>query len=142
MKYEFDGYCGVFCGACPVLLATRIVNIPEEQHCYGCKSKNPGGYCTTCGIKACAIRKGFEFCIECAEIDTCNLIQALIADQQYPYGQCVLMNMENIQAMGLPQWMEEESKRWRCENCGEPHSWYQQTCSKCGMVVKNYMEDL
>lgn len=65
-----------------------------------------------------------------------------IEDKQYPYGQCVLKNMELIQHIGLPQWLEMQKNRWRCEYCGHTHSWYQATCSKCGMTVESYLADL
>lgn len=142
MDYVMDAYCGVYCGACPVQLATRTGKLEENQQCYGCKSEKPTGFCLTCGIKACATNKGFEFCIECGEIMNCELMQKFIADQQYPYGQCVLKNMEMIQSVGLPGWLKLQEKRWQCGNCSEPYSWYAKTCPGCGQVVKNYEFDL
>jgi len=73
---------------------------------------------------------------------TCDLMQKFIADKQYPYGQCVLKNMEMIQNTGLSNWLEMQDKRWHCEHCGEPHSWYDEICPKCGVVVNNYQADL
>ncbi len=142
MDYVLDGYCGVFCGACPVMLATKAGKLEGDMSCYGCKSEKPTGFCKTCRIKACAISKGFEFCIECGKITTCDLMQKFITDKQYPYGLCVLKNLKIIQTTGLVNWLEMQVKRWRCEHCGEPHSWYQETCSKCGFTVNNYLADL
>lgn len=142
MDYVLDGYCGVYCGACPVMLATRAGSLEDDRQCYGCKSGKPTGFCETCELKACAIRKGFEICIECCEVTKCEFMCKFIADQQYPYGQCVLKNMLMIQIQGLPNWLGAQKKRWRCEHCGEPHSWYDETCPKCGQEVKNYQEDL
>jgi len=142
MDYVLDGYCGVFCGACPVMLATKAGKLEGDMSCYGCKSEKPTGFCKTCRIKACAISKGFEFCIECGKITTCDLMHKFITDKQYPYGLCVLKNLKIIQTTGLVNWLEMQVKRWRCEYCGEPHSWYQETCSKCGFAVNNYLADL
>jgi len=142
MDYVLDGYCGVFCGACPVMLATKAGKLDEEKQCYGCKSEKPTGFCETCGIKGCAISKGVVFCIQCSKLTTCNLMRNFVADTQYPYGQCVLKNMEMIQTTGLSNWLEMQDKRWRCEHCGEPHSWYQEICSKCGLTVNSYLADL
>jgi len=142
LSYVLDGYCGVYCGACPVMLATKTGELDESQQCYGYKSEKPTGFCSTCGIKACASSKRFEFCIECSEITNCDLMQKFIADQQYPYGRCVLKNMEKIQIIGLSSWLKMQEKRWRCEYCGEPYSWYRVTCAKCGNVVKSYQADL
>jgi hypothetical protein len=65
-----------------------------------------------------------------------------IEDQQYPYGQCVLKNMATIQDLDVVTWVEGQKKRWCCEQCGESHSWYLETCPKCGRAVKNYQTDL
>jgi hypothetical protein len=86
MEFVLDGYCGVYCGACPVMLATKAGKIDDAQQCYGCKSEKPTGFCATCGIKACAQRKGYEFCDQCNELKTCELMQKFVSDQQYPYG--------------------------------------------------------
>lgn len=142
MEYVFDGYCGVYCGACPTVLATKAEEIAETMQCYGCKSEKPTGYCATCGIKACAQGKGYEFCHQCNELETCELMQKFISDKQWPYGQCVLKNMEAIQVIGLPKWLEMQDKRWRCKNCGASYSWYHETCPQCGQVVASYKADL
>ena len=68
MKYILHGYCGLFCGACPNLLNTTAGL--GAKSCYGCKSELPAGYCTTCGIKACALGKGYEFCNDYADLGT------------------------------------------------------------------------
>jgi hypothetical protein len=142
MQYILDCFCGVYCGACPNLLATKAGKLEMEQQCYGCKSEQPTGFCSTCPIKACAISKGYEFCSQCSELSTCEYMNSFISDQQYPYGQCVLKNLEMIQVQGLATWLGDQEKRWRCDHCGEPHSWYQETCSKCGFAVNNYLADL
>ena len=142
MEYILDGYCGVYCGACPTMLATKAGILDERHQCYGCKSEKPTGFCNTCGIKACAINKGFNFCLECTEVRKCELLLKFISDQQYPYGQCVLKNMESILASGLTNWLKAQETRWSCEYCGEPYSWYQDRCTKCGIAVSNYQADL
>lgn len=142
MDYILHGYCGIYCGACPTLLTTKAGNIDETRRCYGCKSEKPTGFCATCGIKACAQGKGFEFCNQCGELKTCEFIQKVVADAQYPYGQCVLKNMEVIRATGLSQWLDMQDKRWRCPHCSAAHSWYHETCPQCGQSVASYQADL
>ncbi len=141
MDFVLHGYCGVYCGACPILLATKAGNL-EDAQCYGCKSEKPTGFCATCGIKACAQRNCYEFCDQCSELETCDLVQKFVSDTQYPYGHCVLKNMEIIQETGLSKWLEIQEKRWRCQNCGMAHSWYHETCPQCGQVVASYRADL
>ena len=142
MDFILHGYCGVYCGACPVVLETKDGRIGEDKQCYGCKSEKPTGYCATCGIKVCAQRKGYEFCNQCGELKTCELMQKFVSDKQYPYGQCVLKNMETIRVMGLPKWVEMQDGRWRCKNCGASYSWYEETCRQCGQAVASYKADL
>jgi hypothetical protein len=142
MEYVLDGYCGVYCGACPALLATKAGKIDAARQCCGCKSDKPTGFCATCGIKACAQSKGYEFCGQCSQLVTCELMQKFVADTQYPYGQCVLKNMQVIQEEGLAKWLETQDTRWRCQNCGAAHSWYQQNCPQCSQAVANYQADI
>lgn len=141
MEYVQHGYCGVFCGACPVLLATKEGTISPEKECFGCKSQKPTGFCATCGIKACARQNGFGFCSQCKSLKSCDLMKAFTTDTQYPYGQCVLKNMETIQITGLLDWLAWQGLRWKCAKCGTSHSWYDQTCAKCGAAVDNYQAD-
>lgn len=138
MNYILDGYCGMFCGACPTMLATKAGTLDEDKQCYGCKSERPVGYCDTCGIKACAQRRGYELCDRCDELTTCELVRKFISDTQHPYGQCVLKNLEVIRSRGLPKWLEMQDRRWRCQNCGAAHSWYHETCPQCGKAVASY----
>ena len=75
--------------------------------------------------------------------DLWTLCLEVIADQQYPYGKCVLKNLKMIQTTGLVNWLELQVKRWRCRALPENlNSWYQVTCSKCGFAVNNYLADL
>jgi hypothetical protein len=142
MDFILDGYCGVFCGACPVMLATRAGKCDEDAQCYGCKSEKPTGFCSTCGIKACAISRGFEFCDQCGELKSCELMQKFISDPEYPYGQCVLKNLETIRVIGCAKWLEIQEMRWCCNICGAAISWYHETCPQCGQAVASYKFDL
>jgi hypothetical protein len=142
MDYVLDGYCGIYCGACPVILATMRDEPGDVEPCHGCKSQKPAGFCYTCEIKACARNKGYDFCVQCNGLTTCEFLKKLVSNEQYPYGQCVFNNMQVIRDEGLPKWLEMQEKRWSCTFCGETHSWYQGTCQQCGKAVENYLADL
>jgi hypothetical protein len=139
MDFILHGYCGLYCGACPIMLATKAGTGTER--CYGCKSEQPTGYCAVCGIKACAQAKGYAFCYECADLSTCELIQKFKDAPEWPYQQAILTNMEMIRCEGLAQWQEAQDKRWRCTNCGASHSWWDTICPQCGQPVANYLAD-
>lgn len=75
--------CGLSCGACTLFIATkedparlkglaaRFQLSEEEVKCYGCRSARRGPYCNTCRMFLCAVERGHDFCIECAEYP-CN----------------------------------------------------------------------
>ena len=140
MIYIFDGYCGLYCGACSMVLDTKAGK--AEKPCYGCKSEAPAGHCAECAIKACDQSKGYEFCIECVEISTCEKMQHFIHDPEYPNGLGVMKNMERIQWVGVETWLVEQERRWRCGNCGNSYFWYDDTCPNCGQPVASYKADL
>ncbi len=140
MEFVLDGYCGLYCGACSMLQET--LSGKAEMPCYGCKSEAPAGHCATCAIKTCARSKGFEFCFECAELETCEKMIHFINDPQYPNGLNVPKNFKDIQAVGVKQWLSDQQTRWRCQNCGQSFTWYDQTCSHCDSPVKDYCADL
>lgn len=140
MEFRLDGYCGLYCGACSMVLQTKAGT--AEKTCYGCKSEGPAGHCATCAIKACAKGKGYEFCIECPQVKTCELMLHFINDPQYPNGLCVMKNMQRIQTVGVPAWLAEQEKRWRCGACGLSYFWYDETCPHCGQPVASYKADI
>ena len=140
MDFVMDAYCGIYCGACPNLLATRAGT--GTNPCHGCKSKAPTGYCATCGIKTCATQKGFEFCCECPEFVSCERMQQFMNDKNWPYQQNAAKNMEWIQLNGISSWLQVQEQRWLCANCGSSYSWWTETCPQCGQAVASYKADL
>ena len=81
-------YCGRICSDCAAFLATRKDDDiarqktaalwvekfghhfrPEDINCDGCKSegKRLVGYCHVCAIRKCAIARGVENCVNCAD---------------------------------------------------------------------------
>lgn len=140
MEFIPHGYCGLYCGACPIMLATKTGTGTDQ--CHGCKSEQPTGYCAVCGIKTCARGKGYEFCDECSAVDTCELMREFMNDAHWPYQQLVASNMASIRQHGLSTWLEQQEQRWRCADCGAPHSWWDETCPRCGHAVASYKADL
>lgn len=81
-----DSYCGLYCGACEVLVAHLnakergkaarwedlppflVQNMPEaEAVCHGCKTDTVFAGCRGCPMRNCAREKQVEFCFECEE---------------------------------------------------------------------------
>jgi Protein of unknown function (DUF3795) len=97
---ESFGYCGLNCHTCPIYLATRIedkaeqlnarteiarmcreeyrlmYNVEDITDCDGCSTKTeilfPG--CSQCGIRNCALERGFESCALCPDY-ACDILK-------------------------------------------------------------------
>ncbi len=96
---NFIAYCGLDCEACEARLATvnnddelrgKVAKLwselnhtditPEMINCSGCRLagvKTP--YCDKlCPIRQCALRKGFETCGDCGDLDACDKIGMIL----------------------------------------------------------------
>ena len=94
--YEGIAYCGLDCGNCPALLATRRTDmealagvaerwsaetgttiIADTILCDGCKSTTGriNRFCAVCAIKDCAAGRGLATCADCVEY-ACEILRA------------------------------------------------------------------
>ncbi len=150
MDFQREGYCGLYCGACPVLLATekrervdplQNAQLPAEQVCFGCKSEKSTPWCTDCALKHCARSKGFDSCAQCDEVP-CEPMTRFVEDPQWPYHKAVPKNWRLIREQGMAEWSRDQAVRWQCPSCGAPFAWRDETCAQCGNPVSNYTADL
>ena len=140
MKSRYDTYCGLYCGACPVLLANENDEVekkarewgmkPEELRCWGCKSGYTGVYCADCELKQCAEAKNIEFCFRCDHYPCERLV--VFQNDTHPHHSIVLENLGRICQNSLSDWLVEQEKRWSCPGCSTRFSWYDKTCKNCG----------
>ena len=93
--------CGLDCEKCDAYLATihddqalrektaklwselnHVTSQPEHINCEGCRADGMKTvYCDKlCGIRQCALKKGFETCGDCAELDTCGTVAMVIGN--------------------------------------------------------------
>jgi len=100
---ENIAYCGLDCHSCDAYIATvnddddlrgkvaklwselNNVNItPEMINCVGCRSegvKTP--YCESmCQIRTCGMKKGFETCGQCGDLESCDKIRIVIGNNE------------------------------------------------------------
>lgn len=142
--------CGLYCGACPMYLATqensqqRLDSMMkqfsagkmqmklEDIQCDGCIG---GGrvatFCRKCGIRSCAESKtDVTRCSDCAEFP-CARITGFNNDGMTHHSE-VLENLRQLRQMGIGKWTRFEEDRWRCPQCKEKLSWYDKACQKCG----------
>ena len=130
-------YCGLFCGACPLYVATRTdggIRTEEGEllACDGCRSAaRMGKWCATCTLKTCARGKGLEFCNECAEYPCGPYVEFRDAGD-YPYHTECPGYLEAIRAEGWRAWIASMEKKWTCPSCAKPVAWWDRSCQACG----------
>jgi hypothetical protein len=145
MKYRYDTYCGLYCGACAILLANEKGEAekrakewkmkPEELKCHGCKSETIATFCVTCDLKKCAEDKKVDFCFQCDEYPCARLLE--FRKDKWPHHSAVLKNLDFISEKGWDMWLKEQKARWSCSKCGTRFSWYDKTCKSCGGKLYN-----
>jgi hypothetical protein len=140
MKPRYDSYCGIYCGACPILVA-NVKGVVKEKAaawemkakdivCRGCKSTTLAVYCKDCVMRLCARDRDLDFCVECEDYP-CNSFETFQRDR-FPHHTLIAPNLAAICAAGVDAWLEGQKKRWSCPKCGEPFTWYEEECAKCG----------
>ncbi|MBD3286324.1 DUF3795 domain-containing protein [candidate division WOR-3 bacterium] len=147
-EYVYDTHCGLYCGACPVLMANergdeewlqatakQWKRQPEDLRCLGCKTEITAVFCTGCKMRACAREKGLEFCSECSDYP-CEMVKDFRNDDA-PHHSVIIKNLERIKEIGGKKWLAEQMERWTCTKCGTRFGWYTEKCEKCGAEVYN-----
>ena len=96
---DMIAYCGLDCKKCDAYIATanddqslrvktaklwaQLNNapiLPEHINCQGCRSDGVKTvFCENmCEIRKCAMKKGVSTCGQCAELETCSTVGAII----------------------------------------------------------------
>ena len=97
-QMKMIAYCGLNCETCDAYIATKNDDqalrektaklwsemnhaniLPEHINCDGCRMNGRKTiYCDSmCGIRKCAISKGYETCADCSEMTTCPIVGAV-----------------------------------------------------------------
>lgn len=119
--------CGLYCGACGVMVAYRDQNEklkriladtygtrPDDVVCHGCMSDVRFKYCQTCNIRSCVLQKGYEGCYQCNEFP-CEYI----SEFPDPLGRRVMLRaVPEWKYLGTEKWVEAEERRYSCPSCG------------------------
>ena len=140
-----EAYCGLYCGACPVLLQRKadwLYRAAREDYaeteadllCKGCRSDVISVSCRDCPKRDCAQSKGFDSCAACPDMP-CGLLSFRL-----PHGAEMVPNLKALRDRGSEAWLAEQVDRWRCVSCGRTGSWYEQTCSECGAPLPSGFE--
>ncbi len=139
MQFRYDAFCGLYCGACEALLATRRDEVEDlaaeleisaaDLRCGGCRSDTKSRWCRSCHIRDCAVSREVDYCFECDDYACEHLLS--FANDQHSHHSAVLANLEQMLRQGVDAWLEKQKRRWTCTGCGRSHSWYEKTCPAC-----------
>ncbi|HEY8908858.1 MAG TPA: DUF3795 domain-containing protein [Desulfosporosinus sp.] len=161
-NFNYDSYCGNYCGACSIILADKTGNkdplasywtesalkdfqqaqgieLSAEDNlqlrCKGCKSDTLFINCKHCKIRACAISRKVEHCNGCNEYP-CQLLKGSLMNkdiqEKLPHLKVTSDNLTTIKNVGVEQWLNDQEKQWKCPECQTDFSWYTSKCTKCG----------
>lgn len=145
MEYEHAAPCGLFCGACPALMANKQDLVSEfamrcglsecDVICHGCRSDTNAVFCKDCQFKACIRSMGVDYCFECQEFPCQKLID--FKNDPEPHHSLVIQNLVAMRVVGVEGWVEEQTQRWSCPNCKAPFSWYEHQCGNCKAPLRD-----
>jgi hypothetical protein len=149
---DYIAPCGLYCGVCGILYATRENNLKfkeilvgfysdklpegenlsvEDIHCKGCLSSEPFYFCKECAIKDCVTKKGYTGCHECADFP-CTLIEEF----PIPLGKKVILRaIPYWREVGAEKWIIDEEARYICPECGHKLFRGAKRCNKCKIPV-------
>lgn len=142
-RFNPDSHCGIYCGACSIVmrgesgradaLAACLGNLPKQElACGGCKSDFVYAGCGTCSLRHCAREKGVEHCVCCADYP-CKMYSKWQSVTKFlPHSSGAASSLAAIKRDGIGPWLADQKKHWSCPDCGSPFSWYAVECYKCG----------
>ena len=126
--------CGMNCSICSGYLAFKNdvkgkgIKIP---YCVGCRPRDK-----KCAFlkKRCSLLSSGQitYCYECPEFPCANLSGI---DKRYRsfFRMSMIHNLEYIRENGIEKFLDEESTKWRCPNCGETVCCHNGICFECGL---------
>ena len=148
-EFNYDSYCGHYCGACSILKAyqtgirDKFASFWAEQaglelKCHGCKTEQVFAGCSICKMRKCARDKKLERCLECGDFpcDQYNMDEHEFLSGKLPHVKLIIDNINDIKNLGAQQWLESQGRFWQCPDCHTEFTWYAVNCSKCGRPLE------
>ena len=127
----FDKYliapCGMNCGTC-------LAYLREKNKCPGCRilSDDKAISVKTCTVTKCIYlaKTKSKFCYECEKYP-CKRIKQLDKRYRTKYGTSFIENLLMIKENGIDYFLDFESKRRTCKNCGSTLCVHRDFCLTC-----------
>lgn len=133
MKPELIAPCGMNCGVCASYLAMKNDLKKKglgKTYCDGCLPQ--ARYChykRQCDL----IGKGIvRFCYECTEFP-CLGLKTLDKRYRTFYHMSELENLQFIKEEGIERFLQRETEKWRCPQCGDTVCCHNGICYNCGI---------
>lgn len=146
--------CGLYCGVCGVLYATRDKNVKfmekllanyqrtmpgldnltvKDLECDGCLSDRKSVFCRHCAIRDCVQARGYEGCTQCGDFP-CQYIDSF----PMPVGKKVILRaVPYWRDHGTEKWVRDEETRYVCADCGHRLFRGAKRCNKCSAPADN-----
>jgi hypothetical protein len=116
--------CGMNCSICMAFLRTK-------NKCTGCRGSVEGKAKTviSCKIKNCE-QLNSDYCFTCIDYP-CKRIKHIDKRYRSKYHMSMVENLQNIQSIGIAQFVINERKRWACPICGGTICVHKGQCMSC-----------
>ncbi len=122
--------CGMNCGVC-------LGFMRYKDHCPGCMTIDDAkpGYCKQCIIINCDLLKETEskFCYECPKYP-CTRLKRLNKRYLTRHNTSFFDNLTMIKEQGIERFLDYETERRRCPQCGSTLCIHRSFCFACGFV--------
>jgi hypothetical protein len=126
--------CGMNCALCSSYLAMKVdlkKQGIQRSYCTGCR---PRGKNCAFMKKACEkLGNGLiKYCHECADFP-CRRLKGLDKRYRERYRMSMIENLEFIRDKGMAAFLKQQTKQWKCPECGGVICCHNGLCFKCGV---------
>lgn len=127
--YDFNiiAPCGINCSTCLGFLR-------EKNKCTGCNSNTESkpNHCFVCSIKTCSYlaQTYSKLCYECP-IYPCKRLKQIDKRYRIRYNISLIGNLETIKTIGLDAFLQHETSKWKCPDCGGTICVHRAYCLHC-----------
>jgi hypothetical protein len=132
MREELIAPCGMNCGVCASYLAMKndLKNKGiGKTYCAGClpRAKNCAFMKKQCDL----LGKGLvRFCYDCGNFP-CPRLKTLDKRYRTFYHMSMIENLEFIKKHGVKSFLERETEKWKCPECGDVICCHNGICFHC-----------
>ena len=123
--------CGMNCGSC-------IGYMRPKNKCPGCWFVDQGKARVHCVIRNCDLlnKTDSKFCFDCQKYP-CQRLKQLDKRYKTKYNTSFLDNLMMIKQNGIDYFLNFETERRKCPNCGATLSVHRDTCFNCSEIFKH-----